>query len=361
MKYRHYFTQLLIFISPLILLCFSQPRTATANSSTLNTSQGVMLDLGRHPLDETAIKAVISAAAEQHMQYVELHLADNEHLCFQSAYLGNTASATVLSATTLEQLVAYANQLNIELVPDVDLPSHAGAILRQLQQTHPDIYNTVKLDDETIDYTKPAAVSLATTLYGELDASFNNQSQHDLMLGADEVPGSASAYIELTTFINQVSRFQNQNGFNTSIWNDSLLKNELNRLDSNITINYWSQSGNNTDAAIIADRYANRASVPDILASGHPIVNCNSYATYYQIKNIGNVNDDDYFINYLNHTFRPNIFNEIDTNGHNQDWTIEDGVTTNGILVSLWGADSEHVTPTAIVNFIKRMTIPRSF
>ena len=89
MKYRHYFTQLLIFISPLILLCFSQPRTATANSSTLNTSQGVMLDLGRHPLDETAIKAVISAAAEQHMQYVELHLSDNEHLCFQSAYLGN--------------------------------------------------------------------------------------------------------------------------------------------------------------------------------------------------------------------------------------------------------------------------------
>lgn len=77
------------------------------------------------------------------------------------------------------------------------------------------------------------------------------------------------------------------------------------------------------------------------------------------MKNIGNENDDNYFINYLNNIYRPNIFNEIDNSGNNQDWTVEDGVTTNGTMVSLWGSDSSNITPDAIAAFVQKMNIPK--
>jgi len=351
---------LITLVMSLLLIIILPSKTARAATiSSLDNSQGIMLDLGRHPMDEDGVKSIIKAASDQGMSYVDLHLSDNENLSYQSEYLENNPSSTVLSTQTLKNLVAYAKEQNIELIPDVDMPSHAGAILKQLKISHPDVYNSIKMDNETIDYTKSDSLIFVETIYKELDNVFSDQLHSNFMIGADEVPGSNDSYITLIDFINQINKFQNNQGFNTTIWNDSILKSELSRLDNNITINYWSQSGNNSDPLVIADRYANRISIPDILSSGHSVVNCNSYATYYQIKYIGNENDDNYFINYLNNIYKPNIFNEIDSNGNNQNWTLEDGVTTNGTMVSLWGENSSEVTSEDIANFVRKMNIPQ--
>lgn len=178
-------------------------------------------------------------------------------------------------------------------------------------------------------------------------------------MGTDEVPENSNTYNSLTRFINQINSIQNQQGFNLSIWNDSILKSQLSKLNPNITIDYWSQSGNNNDINITNDRYLNRISVSDIIKSGHGIVNCNSYATYYQMKYIGNENDDSYFINYLNNTIKPNIFNEINFNGNNQNWTVEKDLKINGMMVSLWGENSDNITSDNIVDFINKLNIPQ--
>ncbi|VDG19600.1 hypothetical protein [Lactobacillus paraplantarum] [Lactiplantibacillus mudanjiangensis] len=54
------------------------------------------------------------------MNHVDLYLADDEHLSYQSTNLGNTASDNILSAQTLRDLVIFANNLNIKLIFDVD-------------------------------------------------------------------------------------------------------------------------------------------------------------------------------------------------------------------------------------------------
>jgi len=337
--------------------------TATANAATpssqINRRQGLLIDLGRHPMTEPDLKQVIRAAAGRRINYLALHLSDNEHLSFQSKYLGNRASKTVLSPAALRRLVTYANARHVQLVPDVDVPSHAGAILRQLKKARPKTYRAVKLDRETLNYTRKQTNVVVKAIYRELDSTFRHQRTHDFILGADEVPGNTAAYHTLTTFINDLNRYQNQRGYATVIWNDSILKRELLRLNKNIVVNYWSQSGNHSETRSLQDRKAKRASVPNLVKAKRKIVNTNSYAAYYQLKYIGNQRHDDYFINYLKNRYRPNLFNEIDKHGQNQNRTLERGVKTNGTLVCLWGHDSKHISTKQIIGFIQRLTIPK--
>lgn len=348
----------------LISFCLAliPPIATTAHAtrrSQLDTKQGLLIDLGRHPLSENALKRVISAAADQHFTYVVLHLSDNEHLSFQSAYLGNRASKTVLSPKALKRLVTYANHRQVQLVPDVGLPSHAGAILRQLKRKHGKTYRAVKLDRKTLDYTNPKTIAVAKKIYHELDASFKNQPLHDLIIGADEVPGTDGDYRYLTKFVNQLNRDQNQRGFTTVVWNDSVLKKQLPKLDANIVITYWSQSGNHTERAELVNRRSKRVSVPDLIRQHRQVVNCNSYATYYQLQYIGNAAYDTYFLNYLRNDYTPNMFNEIDQTHQNDNRRLEPTVMTRGTLISLWGHDSQHTSTTAIVTFIHRLVVPK--
>lgn len=292
----------------------SVSKVNAAVTSQLNTKQGISIDIARHPLAKADIEQLMQAAAGQNMDYVQLHLSDNENLSFQSDYLGNTASATVLSKQDLTDLVSYANSLNIQLIPDVDVPSHMGAILTLLKQSHPDVYNEIRLDDETIDYTTTAAEDFVKTLYAEINPIFINQPNRDFMMGADEVPGGDAAHVTLIDFLNSLNAYQNAVGYTTEIWNDQILKSELNRLDKNIVINYWSQGANNNDQTILQERLEKNISVSDILNSDHQIINSNSYAMYYQMSYIGIPQDDDYFINFLNNIWKPNVFNEIDSN-----------------------------------------------
>lgn len=357
---RHWLlTLVLTFLSAALFLGQPAPAQAAVPPSTLPNQQGLLIDLGRKPMTTGALEQVIQAAADQKFTYVVLNLSDNEYLSFQSKYLKNKATKTVLSPQALQQLVRFANARDIQLVPAVDVPSHTGAILRQLKKSHPKVYRKVKMDSKTIDYTHKSAGTLVKKLYQELDASFKQQPRRDFIIGADEVPGTEKMYKSLVTFINQLNQFQNKRGFTTVVWNDSLLKSQLKRLNKNITVNYWSQSGNRSTTKALTSRRAKRASVTDLLNSKHGIVNANSYATYYQLKFIGNAADDQYFIDYLRDAYRPTLFNEISADGQNKDKTYEPRVKTTGTLVSLWGHDAKHVSTSAITDFIHRLEVPK--
>ncbi|WP_246163741.1 family 20 glycosylhydrolase [Weissella coleopterorum] len=333
------------------------------NYGHLENKQGLTIDIARHPLSKSELKILLKTAKKQHFDYVQLHLSDNENIGFQSKYLKNTTDQTALSSTELKQLVQYANKIDIQLVPDLDVPAHMGAILKQLQISHPKVYQKIKLDHETIDYTKPEALTFVKIIYDELNPIFAQQPNLNFVIGADEVPGNRSLHKQLVEFINQVNRHQNQFGFTNIVWNDQILKTELPKLDYNVIINYWSQSGNHTDINdqnLITERRKYYISVKDILREDRKIINSNSYVLYYQIRNIGNRNDDDFVINTLNDKWQTNIFNEIDPKSNNQNWTLEPQITTKGALFSLWGEKSNLITPQAIVNFIKRIEINKN-
>ena len=112
-QHKKFLTTLLLLFS--IFLFWQAPATthAAVKASKLPTRQGILIDLGRHPLTEKSVKSVIQAARDQKLNYVVLHLSDNEHLSFQSTYLGNKASKKVLSKAALKRLVAFAKKKQI--------------------------------------------------------------------------------------------------------------------------------------------------------------------------------------------------------------------------------------------------------
>ena len=331
-----------------------------ASKNHLENKKGLNIDIARHPLSERDLKLIIKTAKQKKFDYLQLHLSDNEHIAFQSDYLGNTKDSSALSKKELKQLVQYAEEHNIQLVPDVDVPSHMGAILKQLKVSHPEIYHQVKLDEETIDYTNPKSIELVKKIYGELNPIFSKQTNLNFVIGADEVPGNIVLHKNLVEFINQINRYQNQAGFTNVIWNDQILKKELKNLDYNLIINYWSHSGNHdapNQAKLLMNRNKNYISVNDAFRLDRKIINSNSYVLYYQMKNIGNKQQDRYVLDILNNKWEPNIFNEIDQKGNNQNWTVEPEVKLQGYEFSLWGENSKLISFKSIINFINKLKL----
>jgi len=132
---NHWFLTLFVaLLSTVLFVTRPVPARAAVAASTLPNQQGLLIDLGRKPMTVNAVEQIIQAAVDQKFNYVVLNLSDNEHLSFQSKYLGNKSTKTVLSQKALKQLVKFASARNVQLVPAVDVPSHSGAILRQLKK-----------------------------------------------------------------------------------------------------------------------------------------------------------------------------------------------------------------------------------
>lgn len=317
------------------------------DSGTLN------FDMARHPATEKQLESIISGISDHGFTQLSLRFGDNEHLLYKSEYLQNDDEAA-LSDSDIQKLVKFANSKGVSIVPEIDSPSHAGAILKALQKSHPDVYSDVKMDSDTIDYTKDASVKLMETLYSELMDDFDNQSTKAFVIGADEVPGSDTTYELLTTYLNSLNSYLNKNGYNGIIWNDSILKSEVPKLSKNLTIYYWSQSGNKGNLSELANT---RASVSDFTSAGFSVVNGNAYANTYNMINIGNENDESYFLDYLKNTTNSKRFDEIVDN-ENQWWTNEPSVKSNGMLISIWGNNSDNIDTNDVIKFISKIELP---
>ncbi|WP_374286620.1 family 20 glycosylhydrolase [Lactococcus sp.] len=328
--------------------------TITASPS-LTQGGTLNFDLARHPLTLDEMKLLIDALQTSGFSNLSLRLGDSERLMYQSPYLQNTNS-DAFSTADLRELVLYATQHQISIIPDLDLPSHAGAILKALKLSQPDLYQQIYMDDNTLDYTNPLSIELAKTLAAELYPIFEGQQTQSFVIGADEVPGSDSLYENyLTTFINQVSTDSIAHGYTPIIWNDSILKNEVPKLNTSILIYYWSQAGH-TQGEELINRGTTRASVSDLVTAGFQVLNANDYSNTYHLSNLGDLDSENYFLNYLKNVSNPSLFQEV-IDGESQWWTTENA-QNNGSLISFWGENSSTVSITSITSLIVRINLP---
>lgn len=327
---------------------------ATVSQKLMKNSGVINLDIARHPMSVSELKQVVDQISKNGFTQLSLNMGDNTHLMYQSEYLKNDDSVA-LSIDDIRLLVSYANSKDVYILPGLDSPGHAGAILTALQSSHPDVYAKVKMDAETLDYTNAESQTLLKKLYEELLPAFDGQSQKSFLLGADEVPGNDDTIKSLTPYLNNLGSYLRGKGYNTIIWNDAIIKSEVPKLSSSFTVWYWAQGGHhNSDYDTLVKT---RASVKDFTAAGFSVVNANDYANTYQIKNIGNSGDESYFLNYLKNTTTSSRFNEI-VDGQQQWWTEEPSVGNDGMIVSLWGEDSGGISNSSIISFLGRIQLP---
>ncbi len=155
--------------------------------------RGIMIDVARFPHTIADVREVVELAWLTGLNRVHLHLSDDQYFTFPStAYpelgsVGRNGERLHFTRQELVDLVAFAQARGIVLVPEMDMPAHAGVMVR----ARPDLFGTI--DAKTGKPRSTGVVNMASerayqaldVLIGEVcDVFIHSPYIH---LGADEV------------------------------------------------------------------------------------------------------------------------------------------------------------------------------
>lgn len=207
----------------------------TKNSQAVS-SKRVILDIARQHYTYDTLKSTINQVYKQGGDTIQLHFSDNENYAIESKYLKNQNK--VLSKTELRDLIHYANEKDIVIIPDFDIPSHSKYWMTYLKD---DVDMSTDYDAGTIDFYGNTQVNrLVDRQIAEITSLFKQQGfKQRLVLGGDEVPGAAGHQKDFVSFLDRHIKYAEKKGFNVDIWNDSLTEEGLSYFDTKPHVLYW--------------------------------------------------------------------------------------------------------------------------
>ena len=151
--------------------------------------RGLMLDTARHFISTTALKRTLDAMWFYKLNVLHLHLTDDQGFRFRSEAHPELASADAYGTDELRDLVAYAADRGIRVVPELDVPGHTTSWLA----AHPEWAlgappavapsRRFGVHKTCIDPGKAAVLSAVDALFGELAEVFPDEFLH---FGGDE-------------------------------------------------------------------------------------------------------------------------------------------------------------------------------
>ncbi|MCG2461262.1 beta-N-acetylhexosaminidase [Flavobacteriaceae bacterium F89] len=151
--------------------------------------RGALLDVSRHFFGPASIKKLIDQMAAQKMNRLHLHLTDDPGWrieikeypkLVEIGSLGDRTDpdgpAMYLTENEARDITAYANDRQITIVPEVDIPGHSGAVSRA--------YPEFSGGNNTLNIANPEAIKMMETVILRLADIFNTSYIH---FGSDEV------------------------------------------------------------------------------------------------------------------------------------------------------------------------------
>ena len=262
----------------------------------------VHLDAGRKYFSPDNIKAIIDNAAAAGFNQVELYLSDNQGFRFAlddmtiatsydtydlmpalgDGYSGSSkypdGSDKYLTQTEMGDIISYAKEKGIEIVPCINVPGHMGAILEAFSGFR---YSSSK---SSIDLENDEAVAFALALTEKYAAYFAGQGVKFYNLGADEYANdmttmgfqglyTSGEYQRFVDFLNNAAQIVINHGMTPRAFNDGIYYNNDTNYDinKNIQVCYWSSGWGGY----------NVASAGTIAAQGHDLIN--THGDYYWV------------------------------------------------------------------------------
>ena len=158
--------------------------------------RGLMIDVSRHFQPVSVIKRNLDAMASVKLNVFHWHLTDDQGFRIESkVYPKLQESASDGLYYTQEQIrdvVAYASNLGIRVIPELDVPGHASAILT----AYPEYGSKAGYDysierysgvfDPTLNPTKESTYEFLDNLFSEISPLFPDEYFH---IGGDENEG----------------------------------------------------------------------------------------------------------------------------------------------------------------------------
>lgn len=248
------------------------PSAEAAGTATDNFYRIVHVDAGRKYFSPENIKKIIDNAADAGFNQVELYLSDNQGFRFAlddmnvTTSTGNTYNLTpalgdgysdgskypdgsgkYLTQSEMTDIISYAADKGIDIVPCINVPGHMGAILEEFTQFKYSGSNS------SIDLENAEAVAFALAITEKYATYFESQGVKYYNLGADEYANDLSTmgfqglytsgkYQKFVDFLNSAAQIVINHKMTPRAFNDGIYYNEKNTysINSAIQVCYWS-------------------------------------------------------------------------------------------------------------------------
>ena len=331
---------LVMLLSLLSMAAFTLPTAASSDSAASNDDSFyriVHLDCGRKYFTKDWIIALLNEMSAD--GYNQLQLAfGNDGLRFLlddmsftangTKYLHETVVSNVeagnklqnssgdaswLTQTEMDEIIATAQTLGIEIVPLLNLPGHANAILDIVNNNmyNAKIYGTVS--QNTLDVTNDAACNFGYEIFKKYVDYFSSKGCKYFNFGADEYGNdvgenphfdvlNGTGYQKLSAFINRLAAYIGTKNMTPRTFNDALYYNGwdmqtgTNTAIQKIQCCYWS-SGWGSYPVAAADT---------IDGKDHAMINTNGEYYYVLGKNDNFDNGYSYASGFDNSAFAGN-------------------------------------------------------
>ena len=229
--------------------------TGTIRDQPTYAYRGAMLDVARHFFAPDDVKQYVDYLARYKMNALHLHLSDDQGWRIEikswsklATYGGSTAvdggSGGYYTQEQYADLVQYAQDRYITIVPEIDMPGHTNAALASYPELNcdgkaPKLYTGTEVGFSTLCTDKEITYQFVDDVIGELTALTPGPYLH---IGGDE--SHVTAKEDYILFINRVQKIVQSHGKRVIGWDEIAEA----TLVPNAVAQYWAKADNATAA-----------------------------------------------------------------------------------------------------------------
>lgn len=292
-----------------------------------------MIDLARKKYTVAAIKRFVENAKRAGYRGAILHVGDNETFAVKLTALGdyNDKVGAYLTKEEVKGIVDAYQDAKFSVGLKVGMPSHAAALLRYFNGTNPSVVG----GRSHLKQTKEAADALAPILTELLSTGITVfHAGGDEIEGYDKI-GLIQFFKSIKDTLRSVESFGQQGKI--FIWNDAVSSDNVNEIAEFV------------DGFFFWQHKADRATLAQIMATGKPVFNANSYYCYN-----APTGDKDKYKGDANYAARDALKNWSLNQFSNEtrDYTVENAKNVAGAVMALWSERSGDLSSEEIVNRI---------
>ena len=150
--------------------------------------RGVMIDVARHFYSLEALRRQVDMMERVKLNVLHLHLSDDEGFRVESRLypkLHQGSAPAFYTQTEIRELVAYAADRGVRIVPEFDVPGHALAMLRAYPEyASGPVDGRDEASSAALDPSNAATFTFLDRLFGEMASLFPDRHFH---VGGDEI------------------------------------------------------------------------------------------------------------------------------------------------------------------------------
>ena len=246
--------------------------------------RGFMLDVSRHFFDQSTLLQLLDRMADYKLNRFHIHLTDDQgwrlaigkypeltQTGARGNYSDQDAPPRFFTKSEMQEIVRYAAQRHITVVPEIDMPGHAHAATRTFPQLSGGANTLNPVDEATYDFLQNVLLEVMDIFpspwvhVGGDEVNAGAWKNNAAVVGKMQTEGLKDPRQLKSYFIHRILKFIEDHGRTPAVWHEALATEP----DQNTVIFLWRPLPNTLRKALDA---------------GHPVVLTPAQPFYFSAR-----------------------------------------------------------------------------